>query len=105
MPTRSSASRADAARTTMTALASSPDIFETFFDHARFGLALADLSTCYVRVNETYAAMVGRAPEDLVGVPFSQVLHPDDRSGEDLRTTLLLSGREHALIAEQRYIG
>ncbi|MBW3617997.1 MAG: PAS domain S-box protein, partial [Proteobacteria bacterium] len=69
------------------------------------GLALADLTTRYVRVNETYATLVGRAPEDLVGVPFSQVLHPDDVSGEDVRTTLLLSGRESTLQAEQRYVG
>ena len=88
----------------MTALADSPDVFETFFDHARIGLALADLSTNYVRVNETYAELMGRAPEDLVGVPFSQMLHPDDRSGEDMRTTLLLSGRENALTSEQRYV-
>jgi diguanylate cyclase (GGDEF)-like protein/PAS domain S-box-containing protein len=104
MGPRVSAERADAARTTMTALTSSHDVFETFFDHARIGLALADLSTNYVRVNRTYAQLMGRAPEDLVGVPFSQMLHPDDRSGEDLRTTLLLSGREHALTAEQRYV-
>jgi diguanylate cyclase (GGDEF)-like protein/PAS domain S-box-containing protein len=100
-----SSERAEAARTTMTALASSPDVFETFFEHARIGLALADLSTNYVRVNDTYAELMGRAAEDLVGVPFSQMLHPDDRSSEDLRTTLLLSGREHALTSEQRYVG
>ena len=97
--------RVDAARTTMAALTSSTDVFETFFDHARIGLALADLSTRYVRVNDTYATLVGRAPEDLVGVPFSQVLHPDDVSGEDVRTTLLLSGQESTLQAEQRYVG
>ncbi len=105
MDLRSPASRADGARATMTALSDSPDVFETFFEHARIGLALADLSTSYVRVNSTYAELLGRAPEDLVGVPFSQILHPDDRSGQDMRTTLLLSGREHALTAEQRYVG
>ena len=35
--------RAEAARATMTALAASADVFETFFDQARIGLALADL--------------------------------------------------------------
>jgi diguanylate cyclase (GGDEF)-like protein/PAS domain S-box-containing protein len=60
----------------MDALARSTDVFEDFFVSARIGLALADLSGCYVRVNATYAELVGRLPEDLVGVPLSDVL-PD----------------------------
>ncbi|MCU1351164.1 MAG: Chase sensor-containing diguanylate cyclase/phosphodiesterase, partial [Acidimicrobiales bacterium] len=72
--------RAQAARATMTALAASTDVFETFFDQAQVGLALADLSTRYVRVNSTYAELVGQAPEELIGVAFSTLLHPEDRS-------------------------
>ena len=96
--------RAEAARATMTALASTPDIFETFFDQALVGLALADLTARYVRVNSTYADLVGRAPEDLVGVPFSTLLHPDDRPDEESRVSLLLHGDAHALQSEQRYV-
>ena len=99
-----SLSRASAARTTMTALAASPDVFETFFDQARIGLALADLSTRYVRVNDTYAELVGRPPEDLVGETFTSQLHPDDRADADARVALLLAGRETALQSEQRYV-
>jgi diguanylate cyclase (GGDEF)-like protein/PAS domain S-box-containing protein len=88
----------------MTALATSTDVFETFFDQAQIGLALADLTTRYVRVNGTYADLVGRAPEDLIGVPFSTLLHPDDRSDEESRVSLLLHGSDHALQSEQRYV-
>jgi diguanylate cyclase (GGDEF)-like protein/PAS domain S-box-containing protein len=80
-------------------------VFETFFDHARIGLALADHSTAYVRVNETYAELLGRPPEDLVGVPFTDVLHPDERASELDRIDDLLSGRETSLTAEGRYVG
>ena len=96
--------RAEAARATMSALASSPDVFETFFDQAKIGLGLADLTTRYVRVNSTYADLVGRAPEDLIGVPFSTLLHPDDRHDEESRVSLLLHGAEHSLQSEQRYV-
>ena len=58
----------------MDALANSPDVFEEFFVSARIGLALADLNGSYVRVNRTYAELLGRAPEDLVGVPLADVL-------------------------------
>jgi diguanylate cyclase (GGDEF)-like protein/PAS domain S-box-containing protein len=97
--------RAQAARATMTALAGSTDVFETFFDQAQIGLALADLSTRYVRVNGTYAELVGRPPEDLIGLPFSTLLHPDERQQDDSRVSLLLAGREQALQSEQRYVG
>ena len=96
--------RAEAARATMTALAGSADVFETFFDQAQIGLALADLSTRYVRVNSTYADLVGRPPEDLIGVPFSTLLHPDERPDDDSRISLLLHGREQSLRSEQRYV-
>ena len=99
-----SSARADQARQTMQVLTASPDVFETFFDQARIGLALADLSTRYVRANSAYAELLGRAPEDLVGVPFASVLHPDDRLGDSLRVTMLLSGQEHTLQAEERYV-
>jgi diguanylate cyclase (GGDEF)-like protein/PAS domain S-box-containing protein len=95
--------RAQAARDTMTALASSSDVFEQFFEQARIGLALADLSTRYVRVNATYAELVGRSPEDLVGEPFESLLHPDDRTDDSTRASLLLSGRETSLQSERRY--
>lgn len=88
----------------MEALAASPDVFETFFEQARIGLALADLSTHYVRVNDTYATLLGRPPEDLIGVSFTEVLHPDDRAGEDHRTDQLLTGATQSLQAEQRYV-
>jgi diguanylate cyclase (GGDEF)-like protein/PAS domain S-box-containing protein len=96
--------RALQARQTMQVLSMSPDVFETFFEQARIGLALADLSSRYVRVNRTYAELLGRSPEDLVGVPFSDVIHPDDRDDERSRTSLLLSGSESALQAEERYV-
>jgi diguanylate cyclase (GGDEF)-like protein/PAS domain S-box-containing protein len=89
----------------MQALTTSPDVFETFFDQTGVGLALADLTTRYVRVNRAYAELLGRAPEDLVGMSFAEVVHPDDRRGEDYRTALLLSGAEHALQTEERYVG
>ena len=97
-----SSERAAAARATMEVLAASPDVVATFFEQARIGLALADLSGRYVRVNTTYAELVGRSPEDLVGVPFTDVLHPDDQSTD--APARLLTGREGALQTEERYL-
>ncbi len=95
---------AEQAQRTMEVLQASPNVFETFFDEARIGLALLDLSTRYVRVNRTYAELLGQPPEDLVGVPFSEVLHPEDRLGDEDRADRLLDGSETSLTSEARYL-
>ena len=94
-----SGERARAARATMVALAHSRDVFETFFEAARIGLALADLTGRYVRVNETYAGLLGSEPEDLIGVPIGDVLGGGDPHALDD----LLSGRVAAVQAERPF--
>ena len=88
----------------MAALQGTDDVFEHFFEQAPIGLALADLSSRYVRVNSSYAALLGRAPEDLIGVAFASVVHPDDRDADAMRTSRLLSGEHSSVQAEQRYV-
>ena len=84
----------------MDALTHSHDVFETFFDAARIGLALADLTGRYVRVNDTYAELVGHAPEDLIGVPIGDVLGGGDP--EALQS--LLSGATTSVSSERQYV-
>jgi len=103
-PPRPSPARASAARRTIDALSAGADVFEDFFEHVQIGLALADLTTRYIRVNSTYAALLGRAPEEFVGVPFSDIVHPDDELGTEQQVAALLSGHEHTLTAEERYV-
>jgi diguanylate cyclase (GGDEF)-like protein/PAS domain S-box-containing protein len=83
----------------MDALADSPDVFEEFFVSARIGLALADLNGSYVRVNHTYAQLLGRLPEDLVGVTLADVL--EDALALDL--VELAEGRRESVQSEQAY--
>jgi PAS domain S-box-containing protein len=100
---RPSPERARAARSTFEVLATTPDVFATFFDSAAIGLALADLSGRYVRVNPVYADLLGHDPEDLVGVPFASVVHPEDRQADDSVSTLLAGARQR-FEHEQRYL-
>jgi diguanylate cyclase (GGDEF)-like protein/PAS domain S-box-containing protein len=104
-PPGRSGGRADAAWRTMTTLADSDDVFETFFERAEIGLALADLDGRYVRANPTYAALLGARPEDLVGVEIGALLRPDDTDGDDELAGLLdgwtpvvSSERQHRLV-------
>ena len=79
-----SGARATAARATMDALADSPDVFEEFFVSARIGLALADLNGSYVRVNRTYAELLGK--DGLKSLLDGDVeRHPEPRGEQDRR--------------------
>ncbi len=95
-----SGERALAARVTIDALTASRDVFETFFEASQIGLALADLTGRYVRVNDTYAAMLGRQPEDLIGIPVGDVL----AGGDPGALADLLSGRVTSVQAERQFV-
>ena len=85
----------------MEAVAGTLDVFEAFFDSARIGLALADLSGRYLRVNDSYADLIGRAVEDLVGVALADVLRGAD--GSPLEVAALFAGGKRSVQSEQSY--
>ena len=95
-----SSDRARRARVSMDALCGGDDVFETFFDTARIGLALADLTGRYVRANATYATLLGHEPEDLIGVPIGDVLG----GGDPAALGDLLAGRVESVQAERQYV-
>ena len=85
----------------MAALSGPLDVFETFFEQVGVGLALADLTTRFVRVNDAYADLLGQKPEYLVGESFRDLLHADalQRDLEDL-----VRGQRTDLRPEERYV-
>lgn len=93
-----------AARQSMRALTDGADAFERFFDHVVMGLAMADLSTRYLRVNTSYAGLLGRTPEDLVGVALLDVVRSDQGDLSE-RLRRLLAREDAVLVAEERYLG
>ncbi|HEU0102769.1 MAG TPA: diguanylate cyclase [Mycobacteriales bacterium] len=96
---------AAAARRTVQALVESGDLWEDFFDRVQIGLALADLSTRYLRCNASYAAVFGQLPEDLVGVAFRELVRIAEQPVSDGLVADLVSGRRASLETEQRYVG
>jgi diguanylate cyclase (GGDEF)-like protein/PAS domain S-box-containing protein len=52
--------------------------FERGFQDATIGMALVSLDLRFVKVNDAYASLLGRRPDDLVGRPVADVSHPGD---------------------------
>jgi two-component system, cell cycle sensor histidine kinase and response regulator CckA len=62
-------------------LRSARELFEGAFENAPVGMAMLDAqeqSGSFIRVNAAFADMLGRRQEDLTGLSFSDVTHPDD---------------------------
>jgi PAS domain S-box-containing protein len=66
------------------ALRESEAEFRAAFEQACVPMSEVDCATgCLLRANAAYARLVGRPVEEIVGRPFSDLVHPDDRA-EDL---------------------
>ena len=94
----------EGSRRTMAALSSPLDVFETFFEQVGVGLALADLTTRFVRVNDAYAELLGQRPEYLVGESFRDLVPPGRREVLDVELADLVAGQRPSLPADEPYI-
>ena len=86
------------------ALASSEARFRHAFDGATTGMVLSGLDGRIWRVNEAFAAMLGRTAADLVASTVADITHPDDR-GQDAINLAELTTRTastHQLV--KRYV-
>jgi diguanylate cyclase (GGDEF)-like protein/PAS domain S-box-containing protein len=54
------------------------DLLLIAFERSRAGLALIDTSGVILRANEAGAAIIGRTPDEVVGIQLLDLLHPKD---------------------------
>lgn len=90
------------------ALVLSEETFRTSFEHAPVGMALARLPSDGPRVieqvNTSFAQMLGRTVESLVGVDLVEISHPDDQQQSLDAWAEMANGERSAYITEQRYL-
>ncbi|WP_263264496.1 PAS domain S-box protein [Pseudomonas entomophila] len=58
------------------------DRFRSVFESAGPGMAVSDALGGLVRINPAFADLVGYSREELVGMSYSDLTHPDDLSGD-----------------------
>jgi PAS domain S-box-containing protein len=78
--------------------------FETAFTHAAAGMALASVDGRIVRVNSAFCELSGYAADDLYGLTFSDLTHPDDLEATQAADTRLLAGETSGYELEKRYV-
>lgn len=88
-------------------LALSEETFRTSFDNAPVGMAIAHLNNdgehAVERVNASFAKMLGRSVDALVGVDFVDISHPDSRAWSLETVQEMLAGQRDALVTEQQF--
>jgi len=84
------------------ALAESESAFRASFHQAAVGMAQVGLDGRWVRVNQRLCDIVGYSPEELLGLSFQEITHPDDL-GADLESAgRLLAGIVDSYSMEKR---
>jgi diguanylate cyclase (GGDEF)-like protein/PAS domain S-box-containing protein len=74
------------------------------FDDALIGMAQTSLDGRFLRLNRSFARMLGYRPEQLVGTFFAGMLHPDDAAEGRAAFARLISGEMPTYRRSARYV-
>jgi diguanylate cyclase (GGDEF)-like protein/PAS domain S-box-containing protein len=80
----------------------SDERFRNLIAKAPMGQTVVTLDGTIIEVNHAYAALVGRAPEDLAGTSALALVHPEDRDSAIEMASKLLRGEVEAIEHERR---
>jgi len=86
------------------ALAESERLFRLMFEQAPIGAALVGLDYRFLRVNSRFAKVTGYSEEELLGLGFPDLTHPDDVAADMAAARRLKSGEMSEYAREKRYV-
>ncbi len=90
---------------TEVALRESDDQFRAMFESPSVGMAQADPATGrLLRVNDIFAGMLGYSSSELIGKPFSELTHPEDRQLDWEKFSCFARGEVKTYQSEKRYV-
>ncbi len=88
----------------ITELRQAHERFRSAFENAPIGMAMADLEGRITSANPALGVIVGRPPEDLVGVGMDDLTHPDDRELNSVERRRLVSSASEGYHLEKRFL-
>ncbi|MEW6262240.1 MAG: PAS domain S-box protein [Thermodesulfobacteriota bacterium] len=78
--------------------------FRSAFEHAASGMALMDLSGRFIKVNRSLKRRLGYSEQELLGLTFKEITHPEDMEPELDLFNKLISGEIKQARFEKRYL-
>jgi PAS domain S-box-containing protein len=85
------------------ALRESEARFRAIFENAAVGISEVDVEGRWLRANDRLCEIVGYSREELLGLTFQQITHPDDLQADLALTERLLAGEIDSFSMEKRY--
>ncbi len=86
------------------ALRRSEERFRATFEQAAVGMAHVGLNGEWLRVNRKLREIVGYGEEELLGLSFQDITHPDDLEADVAHVEALLRGEIETYSMEKRYV-
>ncbi|MCC0175794.1 EAL domain-containing protein [Waterburya agarophytonicola K14] len=86
------------------ALRKSEEQFRLTFEMAPIGMAISSLKGKFRRVNQALCDALGYTQEELLGVSFAEISHPEDWEAHRNLEQLLIQGKETDFQIEKRFI-
>lgn len=85
-------------------LAQSEERYRLTFNHAAVGLAQTDTDGRITKINQKLCAVLGYERDELLGMQFPQLTHPEDRADAQVMTYRVLDGELESYSKERRYL-
>lgn len=82
----------------------SKEFFQSTFDSAAVGMAVADVDGRYIKVNQAMCEFVGYSEAELLGMSYHDITHPDDLADNVRSRARMLAGELPKFQLEKRYL-
>lgn len=78
--------------------------YRAAFEHAAIGIAECDLTGRFLQVNDRLRAILGRDRDELLGLRFQDITHPDDLDNDLALMRGMLAGELGTCCTEKRFL-
>jgi PAS domain S-box-containing protein len=89
---------------TEAALRQSEERFRRVFENAGMGIAITDWNGRFLQCNPAYCTLLGYTEEELKGMGFVALIHPDDRAANQTLINRLKSGNLRSFEIKNRFV-
>jgi PAS domain S-box-containing protein len=93
-----------AGQQTEEALRQSEERFRGAFDYTAIGMAMVGLDGRWLGVNRSLCEIVGYSEEELLGLTFQDITHPDDLDADLAHARAMMDGTIRYYHMEKRYL-
>ncbi len=91
-------------RRSVQALGASESRFRGAFEQAAVGMTQVSLAGHFLRVNQRFCEITGYARQELLGMTYSDLTHPEDRAADAAHLAPLLAGERPVANWTKRYV-